>query len=229
LNAEINGITRYSGHCPTGAQQLTLPDDTVWAGGVGRIRSFQVSFTQEYLANHLGELFVDCAGIELRERRHQADIALAYLAQAHEEGLAQGFSGDQLYFELIRQAILNRVLLLYATRALNSKPLSEMLVPAKARRIIEYIDANVAGDLRLVELSSVAGVSQSHFSRIFRRTVGMSPHTFVLHRRLARAVDMMRRRNDTVAEIARRCGFADLAHFSRSFKSHFGCTPSKFR
>jgi AraC-like DNA-binding protein len=40
---------------------------------------------------------------------------------------------------------------------------------------------------------------------------------------------MMRRHNIAVAEIASRCGFSDHAHFTRSFKSHFGCTPSGFK
>jgi AraC-like DNA-binding protein len=97
--------------------------------------------------------------------------------------------------------------------------LSEILVPAKARRVIDYIESNLACDLQLVELSTVAGISRSHFARAFRNTIGMAPHTFVLQRRLARAVELLTPRTRLVREVAARCGFADQAHLTRAFKA----------
>jgi AraC family transcriptional regulator len=104
--------------------------------------------------------------------------------------------------------------------------LQEVLAPARARRVVDYIDANFACDLRLVELSSVAGVSRAHFARAFRNTVGMAPHTFVLQRRFARAVECLAPRTLSMREVAARCGFADQAHLTRAFKSPFGHPPS---
>jgi AraC family transcriptional regulator len=84
----------------------------------------------------------------------------------------------------------------------------------------------LACDLRLVELSSVAGISRSHFARAFRNSAGMAPHAFVLQRRLARAVEWLTPRTLSMREVAARCGFADQAHLTRAFKSQFGYAPS---
>jgi AraC family transcriptional regulator len=101
-----------------------------------------------------------------------------------------------------------------------------VLVTAKARRVIDYVEANLACDLRLAELSSVAKISRSHFARAFRNTVGMAPHTFVLQRRLARAVELLTLQTLSIKAVAERCGFADQAHLTRAFKSRFGHPPS---
>ena len=95
-----------------------------------------------------------------------------------------------------------------------------------ARRVIDYIESNLTCDLQLVELSAVVGISRSHFARSFRNTIGMAPHTFVLQRRLARAVELLIPRKLSVREVAKRCGFADQAHLTRVFKSRFGHPPS---
>jgi AraC family transcriptional regulator len=92
--------------------------------------------------------------------------------------------------------------------------------------VIDYIEANLACDLRLVELSAVAGVSRSHFARAFRNAVGMAPHAFVLQQRLARAIEWLTPRTLSMSEVAARCGFADQAHLTRAFKSKFGRPPS---
>jgi AraC family transcriptional regulator len=88
------------------------------------------------------------------------------------------------------------------------------------------LEANLAGDLQLVELCNVAGISRSHFARAFRNTIGMAPHTFVLQRRLSRAIELLTLGKPSMREIAERCGFADQAHLTRAFKTQFGYPPS---
>jgi AraC family transcriptional regulator len=134
----------------------------------------------------------------------------------------------QLYFDIIRQAIVDRIVHRHATRPIKDG-VYEILVPARARRVIDYIETSLASDLRLIELSAVAGISRSHFARAFRNTVGMTPHAFVLQRRLARAVDLLAQRKLSIREVAQRCGFADQAHLTRCFKSRFGHPPSLHR
>jgi AraC family transcriptional regulator len=101
-------------------------------------------------------------------------------------------------------------------------------VPAKARRVIDYIEANMESDLRLAELGAVAEISRAHFARAFRNTVGMTPHAFVLQRRVARALELLTSRSLSINEVAVRCGFADQAHLTRVFKSRFGYPPSQY-
>jgi AraC-like DNA-binding protein len=225
LTATHNGRIRYSGYLPANTIQFSRADEEVRCTGHGSIRFLTVSFTPDFLARHLDSLFVNSDVVELRDIRSTVDVGLAYLARAYEAISLRGMPVTQLYFDTIRQAMLDRIVFRHASRPLR-RGLSEMLVPAKARRVIDYIEANLTRDLQLVELSTVAGISRSHFARAFRNTIGMAPHTFVLQRRLARAVELLTPQTLPVREVAKRCGFADQAHLTRVFKARFGHPPS---
>ena len=220
-----NGRVRHSGAFPANTIQFVPPDAEVNCTGCGSLKFLSVSIKPEFLARHLESLFVNPDVVELRAVPSADDVGLAHLAQAYEAISAQGLSVTQLYFDTIRQSMFNRIVLRHASRQIKPR-LSEMLVPARLRRVIDYIEENLACDLRLVELSSVAGVSRSHFARAFRNSVGMAPHAFVLQRRLARAVEWLTPRSLSMREVAARCGFADQAHLARAFKSQFGRPPS---
>jgi AraC-like DNA-binding protein len=224
---EFNGIPCRA-HCRAGVVQFVRPDETVHTAGIGETSIFQVSFNSTYLTERLGYTFVRPAGVDLRSRQLK-DPGLSRLAQAHRSMMSYGFCGSQLYFDEIREAILNRILILYATRTTHVKPAQEILVPAKTRMVIDYIEANLGGNLRLAELCAVAAVSRAHFARAFRKTLGQSPHTFVIHRRLARAMELMWQHDLSIAQIARNCGFADPAHLTRCFQQRFGYAPSQLR
>lgn len=224
LTATHNGRIRYSGYLPANTIQFSRPDEEVRCAGRGSIRFLTVSFTPDFLATHLDSLFVDPGVVELRDVPSTVDIGLARLARAYEAISSRGMSVTQLYFDTIRQAMLDRIVVRHASRPISG--LSERLVPAKVRRVIDYIESNLECDLHLVELSAVAGISRSHFARAFRNTVGMAPHAFVLQRRLARAVELLTPRTFSMKEVAERCGFADQAHLTRAFKAQFGHPPS---
>ena len=220
-----NGRIRHSGFFPANTVQFVPPDAEVNCTGCGSLKFLSVSFKPEFLARHLESLFVNPDVVKLRDVPSADDVGLARLAQAYEAISARGISVTQLYFDTIRQAMFNRIVLRHASRPIKPS-FSEVLVPAKVCRVIDYIEENLACDLRLVELSSVAGISRSHFARAFRNSVGMAPHAFVLQRRLARAVEWLTPRTLSMREVAARCGFADQAHLTRAFKSQFGRPPS---
>jgi AraC family transcriptional regulator len=225
LTATHNGRIRYAGYLPADTIQFSHADEEVRCTGHGSIRFLTVSFTPEFLARHLDSLLVNSDAVELRDVRSTVDVGLAHLAQAYEAISLRGIPLTQLYFDTLRQAMLDRIVLRHVSRPVR-RGLSEVLVPAKVRRVIDYIEANLACDLQLVELCAVAGISRSHFARAFRNTVGMAPHTFVLQRRLARAVELLTPRKLSMREVAEQCGFADQAHLARAFKSRFGHPPS---
>jgi AraC-like DNA-binding protein len=220
-----NGHTRYSGLLPVNTIQFARPDEVVSCAGQGSVRFLTVCFTPEFLASHLDSLLVNSDVVELRDVRSTVDIGLAHLAQTYEAISLRGMPVTQLYFDTLRQAMVNRVVVRHASRPIR-RGFSETLVSIKARRVIDYIESNLASDLQLVELCTIAGISRSHFARAFRNSIGMAPHTFVLQRRLARAVEMLTQRKFSVREVAAGCGFADQAHLTRAFKAQFGHPPS---
>jgi AraC family transcriptional regulator len=98
------------------------------------------------------------------------------------------------------------------------------------RRLIDYIDAHLEiRPLRTSDLASLIGYSHSHFHRAFRRSLGESPRTFVMQRRVAKAQQLMRDRALPLCQIAIDCGFADQSHFSRVFSRLAGQNPGAWR
>jgi AraC family transcriptional regulator len=82
-------------------------------------------------------------------------------------------------------------------------------------RLKDYVFANLDGSIEVATLAKLAGRSPFHFSRVFSRSVGMSPHRYVVHLRLQRVVELAREGRSSLAEIAARTGFADQSHLSR--------------
>jgi AraC family transcriptional regulator len=81
----------------------------------------------------------------------------------------------------------------------------------------------------LGDLGKIAGVSPLHFSREFRRLYGMNSAQYIRRLRLEWAAQSLRKRDQSLAEIASAAGFSDQSHFTRWFKRQFGVTPAAFR
>jgi len=103
------------------------------------------------------------------------------------------------------------------------------LAPWQVRRVEAYIDANLAARINLDNLSEVARLSTSHFSRAFKRSFGMAPYAFVLRRRMEHAQRLMLTTQTPLCEIALECGLSDQSHFSRLFQRTIGTSPNKWR
>jgi AraC-like DNA-binding protein len=103
------------------------------------------------------------------------------------------------------------------------------LPPRVLRRIVEHIDSHLDRPLSVDELAASAGISTSHFSRCFRNSVGLTPHSYVMRRRLLCAQDLLVGTNMALSEVALSTGFSDQSHFSRKFHQFMGIPPRSFR
>ena len=97
------------------------------------------------------------------------------------------------------------------------------------QRVIEYINENLPEALSLAELASIAKLSPHHFASAFKDSTGISPHQYVIERRLERARDLLRRNKNSISEIAHAVGFSSQSHLSAHFRRTMGLTPRTFR
>lgn len=95
------------------------------------------------------------------------------------------------------------------------------------RRAREYLHAHAHERVSLEELAGVVGLSKYHLARVFARETGLPPHTYQQRLRMARALPLLRQ-GALAGEVAYELGFADQAHFSRTFKESFGLTPRAY-
>ncbi|MCX2932539.1 AraC family transcriptional regulator [Mycobacterium sp. CVI_P3] len=99
----------------------------------------------------------------------------------------------------------------------------------QAREVADYIETNLAADLSLDSLARVAGISQYHFARLFKRRFEISPHAYVQRRRAERARHLILHSDMELKAIVGATGFCDQSHMTKSFKRVFGVTPAEFR
>ncbi|WP_404837435.1 helix-turn-helix domain-containing protein [Aeromonas media] len=119
---------------------------------------------------------------------------------------------------------------------LFSRQLLARLTPAKwddrpprhLQRAAELMQDDSASPLSLSQLSAVAGLTPSHFVRAFSHHYGMTPHAYLLDRRIRHARTLLRQ-GQPLAEVALASGFADQAHFQRQFKRRVAATPGQYR
>ena len=103
------------------------------------------------------------------------------------------------------------------------------LLAWQVRKVREYVDAHIADRVLVLDLCAVVKLSEAHFSRMFTRAFGLTPHAFVLRRRLELAAGLMRESTESLTDIALRCGFTDQAHLCKHFRRSMGETPAAWR
>jgi AraC family transcriptional regulator len=103
------------------------------------------------------------------------------------------------------------------------------LTQQQIRSINEYIEIHLGDVIQTRHLSGVVHLSRSHFCRVFRLTVGVSPGKYLLQRRLQRATALLQDSSSSLCEIATICGFVDQSHLTKTFRKRLGTTPARWR
>ena len=117
----------------------------------------------------------------------------------------------------------------YLRNPLPAARVSGGLPPAAMRRVDEYMEAHLCENIELSMLAAIANLSVFHFAREFKRSTGLSPHTYLVRKRVERAKNMLARTNCSLTEIALAVGFSDQSHLARHFRKIVGSTPKQFR
>jgi transcriptional regulator GlxA family with amidase domain len=103
------------------------------------------------------------------------------------------------------------------------------VAPCSLDWLTSYLMLHLGEAISVEDMARRANLSPSRFAAAFRDHFGMAPHRYLTHLRLAHAQELLKNSPATIAEIARLCGFADVHHFSKSFRLHTGLTLGAFR
>lgn len=116
----------------------------------------------------------------------------------------------------------------------NAPPLQSIWRPGglavwQANRALEYIEENLGSTMALRQLADCVALSESHFSRAFKQSLGSSPMAYIAARRIERAKLMMASARARLTDIAQACGFSDQSHLNRCFRRVVGMSPGRWR
>ena len=129
-------------------------------------------------------------------------------------------SGSCFLWELRRAADLQ-----------NSRlsPVRGGLTVRQLRQVKDFIDAQISNEITISDLAAVAGLSQYHFIRAFKSTVGLPPYQYVLSERVRRAKGLLSKPDLSLGDVAIAVGFSDASQLNRVFRKFVGVTPTSYR
>lgn len=166
----------------------------------------------------------DAPQARLNERLSGYDAKLFALAKRLMAETKAGHPNGALFWSEIGDEFMSHLIGGHAS--LPTRLPRGAISPSALRRIRDYITANLAEPIEVAALAELAGRSSFHFTRMFARSVGMTPHRYVVHLRLLAAVARIREGRTRLAEIAAETGFSDQSHLSRWIRRVHGVAPS---
>jgi AraC family transcriptional regulator len=157
------------------------------------------------------------------------DGTVSSLATAMLPALSRPDQASQLFVDHVLLAAGIHIAQTYGGMRPLSRPVRGGLAPWQVRRAKEILCANLNGRVALTEVARECRLSVSHFSRAFRRSMGVAPHNWLLTRRVELAQEKLRDGRLSLLDVALACGFADQSHLTRVFTRVVGVSPGAWR
>ncbi len=168
-------------------------------------------------------------GFEFVEIYKKEDPLVVQLGLALLDEAASNAPMGRLYADSMIQTLTLHILKSYSTATAKLEQLNGGLSGYNLRRVKEFIEANLDEDLGLAEIARVAGLSQFHFARSFRKTTNMTPQQYLMQRRIEKAKDLLTQNSLPIIEISLRTGFKNQSHFTTLFRKFTNFTPKTWR
>jgi AraC family transcriptional regulator len=237
LSGTEKHVTRMDGvfeEAPTQAGDVCLVPPGLevrfaWTIKGDQQHTIMVEFDSDLFETHVPEFANDrVATGHLLARTHAPRPTLASLARL----LAREIDSDQRRGRLFADAAM-RLLVLELAASHWSVPLPQFEVvagtDARVKRAIDFIESRFADDISLAEISQASGLSLTQLTARFQQNTGLTPYSFVIDRRLRRAMQLLAETEIPIAHIAIETGFSDQQHMTRMFKARLGRTPNQVR
>jgi AraC family transcriptional regulator len=191
---------------------------------------FGILAIEPTLLQSIGQEWINPDRIELTPRfMNKRDDLIQGIFSTLQAELATGGIGSNLLIDSLKTALVIHLLRNYCTTVPKLSSYANGLSTAKLKLVNDYINAHLDGDLKLIDLSAIVNISPYHFLRLFKQSVGVTPHQYILQQRIDRAKYLLRSSSLDLDEIALRAGFCDRSHLNRCFKKILGQTPNQWR
>jgi AraC family transcriptional regulator len=211
---------------------MAIPPDppfvVKWRKAGGRVGTFEVNpcFFEQVL-HSAGIATSDFRSVP--PPRFVVNRRVEWLCELLIQETEHGYPSGRLYFESLATALVIAV----ASQTHPQLPEADNLEAQQRRiqRAVALVEAKFTDRLSCEEMARAACLSRFHFSRLFSRLMGFSPHEYLVRYRLEHAQKLLSSPEEerSLADVAAECGFADQAHLARRFRRAYGVSPSAFR
>ncbi len=214
--------------------RLQVPGDIkVVPAGYSRIweisaptRKLTIDITPWFMREMASSLGLNGDRVAIAPQLHVKDERLERICWGLLDELESDAPFGRLYAESLGCALAAGLLKSFGPRV-AARPVG--MPKRQLTRVLDYIRENIARDLSLAELADVARVSPSHFKVLFKTSIGLPVHQYVINERVERALHLIVHTDDPLADIALQSGFANQSHLSRHMRRIHGVSPSTIR
>jgi AraC family transcriptional regulator len=157
------------------------------------------------------------------------DPQIEHIGWALKAEIEAGSPNGGLFLDSLGAALASHLLVRHSSRPVRFRPVNGGLPGPTLKRLLAYVEDKLDGALTLATLADVAGLSASHLKALFRQSMGMPVHQYVVRRRIERAMILLRSGTLSSSEVALATGFAHQSHLARQMRRLKGVTPTAIR
>lgn len=202
-------------------------------GGIWEIKSqdtaLVIGLRLHVLRRVVEESGGDSSKLQVKNRFQARDAQMEHIGWALKAEMESGYPSGRLYMDSLALALAARVVRNHSSMSRSPSPVKNAMLGRKFKAVLAYIEDHLEHDLALDEIAEIAGVSASHFKVLFRQTLGMPPHQYVIRRRVERAATQLREGKMTIGEIAFANGFCHQSHLAMHVRRVLGVSPQEVR
>lgn len=170
---------------------------------------------------------IDADVIELIPHSQLADPVILQIAFALKEDLDAGCPAGRIYGESFGAALAVHLVKKCSVFEQKIQEYANGLPKRQLQVAIDYIQAYLDQNIKLADLAQAVGMSQYYFCRLFKQSMGITPHQYLVRQRVEKAKHLLLQKELSIAEVALQVGFTHQSHLNRHFKRLLGITPKK--
>lgn len=237
VGASVQATCRRSGYTHRGA--IVHGDVEIIPAGtpsVWEIRDkdtyLALSLPPEILSTVAEQLDLDPRRIEIKNRFQVRDAQLESIGWALKAEMDSGYPSGQLYLDSLGLSVAARLVRCHSSVSsvsVNPGKSIRRMSGRRLREVLIYIEDNLSQNMSLADIAAVAGLSVSHFKSLFRESVGMPAHQYLIRRRVERAKGLLGEGTMSISQIAFETGFAHQSHLARHMRRVLGVSPKALR
>jgi AraC family transcriptional regulator len=156
------------------------------------------------------------------------DVVISKVGSLLLPALSHPDQANPLFVDHLLMAFGVHIAQTYGGMRPEARPMRGTLAPWQERRAKQFLRSNLHG-ASLKAVARECGLSVAHFSRAFRRTVGVAPHSWLIEQRIVLSKERLRDDRLSLTDIAADCGFCDQSHFTHHFTRIVGVSPGAWR
>jgi AraC family transcriptional regulator len=171
----------------------------------------------------------DSSKLHVLNRFQARDPQIEHIGWALKAEMESGYPSGRSYMDALAIGLAARIVRNHSSLARPTRAIKAAMPGRKLKGVLSYIEDNLGSDLRLTEIADAAGLSVSHFKTLFRKSLGMPPHQYLIRRRVERAAMQLRKGTMPIGQIALENGFCHQSHLALHTRRVLGLTPQELR